>query len=102
VGSYLKAIITIIILLFFITFGVKNSQSIQLSYYFNTLNVVLPLYGLVYISLLVGIFVGTVIGFAARLKLRRKIKNLEKNNVELKQRMMEVKGVEKEEVEDKQ
>jgi len=35
VARYIKSIIMIIILLFLVTFGVKNSHSIQIYYYLN-------------------------------------------------------------------
>lgn len=96
-GSYIKAIITIIVLLFFVTFGVKNNQTIQLNYYFDILNITLPLYGLAYISILIGIVIGMVIGLNSRFRLRRKAKNLERDIQDLKEKMSYGKEMEKEE-----
>lgn len=86
-GTYVKWIIIIIILLFFITFGVKNSQIVYLNYYFNIQGVELPIYGLVFISILLGIIAGMVIGIADRLMLKRKVKDREREIRELRERL---------------
>ena len=82
-GSYIKTVLLIIILLFFITFGVKNSQPVQLTYYFNAFNASVPLYGLGYVSLLIGIIAGIMIGFRSRYRLRKKIRSMERDFKEL-------------------
>jgi uncharacterized integral membrane protein len=80
---YVKWIILIIVLLFFITFGVKNSAPVYLNYYFNLQYIELPLYGLVYIAILLGIFIGMIVGIFDRLNLRKTVKRLEKEKKEL-------------------
>ncbi|MEJ2725956.1 MAG: LapA family protein, partial [Deltaproteobacteria bacterium] len=80
---YVKWIILIVILLFFITFGVKNSGPVYLNYYFNLQYIELPLYGLVYIAILLGIFIGMIVGIFDRFSLRKKVKRLEKEKKEL-------------------
>ena len=82
---YAKWIILIIVLLFFITFGVKNSAPVYLNYYFNLQYIELPLYGLVYIAILLGIFIGMIVGVFDRLNLRKTVKRLEKEKKELHQ-----------------
>jgi lipopolysaccharide assembly protein A len=79
-GTYVKWIMIIVILLFFITFGVKNSQSVSLNYYFDIERIELPLYGLVFISILVGIVAGMIIGITDRLALKTKVQDLAKEN----------------------
>jgi len=91
-GSYIKGIILILILLLFITFGVKNSQPVRLSYYLNMMTGELPLYGLVYISILIGIIIGMLIGFRRRIHLRRMVKNLTNEAKELEEKVGEEKG----------
>jgi putative membrane protein len=86
-GIYAKWILVIVVLLFFITFGVKNSQTVYLNYYFNIHQLDLPLYGLVFISILVGIVTGMVIGVADRLALKRKVKDLSKETRELREKL---------------
>ena len=91
-GSYTKGIIFILILLFFITFGVKNSQPVRLNYYLNIFNGELPLYGLVYFSILIGIIIGMLIGFRNRIHLRRMVKNLTNEAKEQGEKVVEEKG----------
>ncbi len=82
--SYLKALFLIIILLFLVTFGIRNNQLIQLNYYFDFRTADFPLYLLVYGCATIGIFIGMLIGIASRLHQRKKIKILTKLNSELK------------------
>ena len=82
-GVYIKWVILIIVLLFFITFGVKNSDPVYLNYYFDIANLALPLYALAYISILVGIFIGMLVGILSRFSLGRKVRSLEKENKQL-------------------
>lgn len=82
-GTYVKWILIIIILLFFITFGVKNSQSVYLNYHFDIVGIELPLYGLVFLSILLGIAAGMIIGLTDRLVLKRKVKDLSRENRQL-------------------
>jgi putative membrane protein len=86
-GTYVKWIIIIIVLLFFITFGVKNSQTVYLNYYLNIEGIELPLYGLVFISILLGIVAGMIIGVADRLMLKKKAKDLAREIRELQERI---------------
>ena len=88
-GSYVKGIILVVVLLFFITFGVKNSQLIQLYYYLNFETGAFPLYGLVYISIVIGIIIGMIVGIFDRFDLRRKVKRLQRENKELKEKVVE-------------
>ena len=86
-GSYVKAIILILVLMFLITFGLKNSQTVLLSYYFGVVDIGTPLYALVYLSVVIGILVGMMVGLQTRLTLRRRVKILERENVELKEKV---------------
>jgi uncharacterized integral membrane protein len=88
-GGYVKNIILIIVLLFLVTFGVKNSQPIQLYYYLNFETGAFPLYGLVYISIVIGIVIGMLVGVYDRFDLRRRVKRLERENRELKEHVEE-------------
>jgi len=83
-GNYVKAIVLVIILLFFITFGVKNSEPTRLSYYF-ILNAELPLYGIVYISIVIGILIGLAVGLRNRFILKKQLKDLDKEYRELRE-----------------
>jgi len=85
----------VIVLLFLITFGVKNSHLVQLHYYFNIPTIDIPLYGLVYLSIVIGILLGMMVGISRRLGLRRRLKTLQGENRELEKRVVEEKEVEK-------
>ena len=55
--SYIKATGLLIILIFLVTFGIKNDHLIQLYYYFNYNSTEFPLYLLAYACIVIGIFV---------------------------------------------
>ncbi len=82
--SYVKAAGLIIILLFLVTFGIKNNHNIQLNYYFEYRTLEFPLYLLAYGCAVLGIFVGMLIGITHRFRQRKKVKVLTKLNNELK------------------
>ena len=82
--SYVKAAGLIIILLFLVTFGNKNDHLIQLNYFFDYRSAEFPLYLLAYGCVVIGIFVGMLIGITGRFHRRKKIKMLTKLNNELK------------------
>jgi uncharacterized integral membrane protein len=86
-GAYIKWIIMIIILLFFITFGIKNSDPVSIHYYFSIQGIELPLYGLVFIAILLGIAAGMLIGIADRWVLRKKVKDLKRENADLSDKL---------------
>ena len=88
-GGYVKSIILIIVLLFLVTFGVKNSQPIRLYYYLSIETGAFPLYGLVYISIVIGIIIGMIVGIYSRFDLRRRVKRLEIENRELREKVVE-------------
>jgi uncharacterized integral membrane protein len=79
----------IIILLFLVTFGVKNSQPIQIYYYLNFQTGAFPLYVLVYLCIVIGIVVGMIVGIYDRIDLRRRAKRLERENKKLKEKVVE-------------
>jgi uncharacterized integral membrane protein len=89
-GPYIKGIALIIMLLLFITFGVKNSQSVHIGYYGKTLDFDLPVYGLVYLCMLIGVLAGMIIGYVQRLNLRKTVKTLERENSELKMKPIQI------------
>ena len=82
--NYIKAVFLIAVLLFLVTFGIKNNQPVRLNYYFEWHTIDFPLYILAYASVIIGIFIGMLIGINNRFKQRRKIIILEKSNNELK------------------
>jgi len=82
--AYVKSIILIIVLLFLITFGVKNNQPVLLSYYFNITTGTIPLYGLVYISIIIGMIIGMIVGVSSRVTWKRRLRQVQGENRELR------------------
>ena len=92
-GSKIRLIIYIVVIFLLASFGVKNSQPVQLKYYFNTLNIELPLYGLIFICILLGIALGFLMGFFSNLNQRKAIKTLEREKAELQKKVKDKKEV---------
>ena len=88
-GSYVKAILLLIVLVVLVTFGIKNLEPIRLHYYFDLISMPLPLYGVVYGAILVGIFIGMLVGINSRFAQRKKIKVLRKENRELQGKVVD-------------
>ena len=86
-GSKIKYAIYVIIIFFLASFGAENSQPVQLQYYFNFLNIEMPLYGLIFISILIGMGIGFLLGFVGNLHKRKTIKALERENKELTEKV---------------
>ncbi len=77
--NYLKGGLTVVVVLIIITFAIKNNQAVQLHYYFNSLNVQLPAYALVFLSLFLGILLGLLIGWYRSLHLKKQVKRLKQD-----------------------
>lgn len=90
-GSYFKAVLFVIVLVALVTFGIQNNETLKLHYYFGMSSMPLPTYGIVYASILLGIFIGMLIGISTRFSLRQKNKALEKENRDLKSKVSEEK-----------
>ena len=83
-GSYIKALLLLIVLVVLVTFGIKNNETMTLHFYFQASSMPIPVYAVVYGSLIVGIFVGMIVGINARFAQRKKLKELQKENRDLK------------------
>ena len=88
-GSYIKTILILIVLVFLVTFGIQNNKTMILDYYFQLRSMPIPVYAVVYGSLLVGIFIGMIVGISARFAQRKKIRQLQKENRNLKNKVAE-------------
>jgi uncharacterized integral membrane protein len=88
-GSYVKAVLLLIVLVALVTFGIQNNETLKLHYYFGMHSMPLPVYGVVYASILLGIFIGMLIGISTRFGQRKRIKILEKENRNLKSKVSE-------------
>jgi uncharacterized integral membrane protein len=93
-GSYFKAIVLLIVLVVLVTFGIQNNETVKLYYYFGMNSMPFPVYGVVYASILLGIFIGMLIGISTRFNQRQKIKAFEKENRDLKSKVAEEKPAE--------
>lgn len=92
--GYLKATGLVIMLIFLVTFGIKNDQLVKLHYYFDLHSRDFPLYILAYGCTIIGIFIGMIIGLTNRFHQHKKIKVLEKENSSLKARAEKEKTIE--------
>lgn len=88
-GSYFKAVVLLIVLVALVTFGIKNNEPLKLYYYFGLSSMSIPVYGIAYASILVGIFIGMIVGIGTRFGQRKKIKQLQKENRALKDKVGE-------------
>ena len=88
-GSYFKALLLLIVLVALVTFGIQNNETLKLHYYFGLSSMPIPIYGIVYASILIGIFIGMLVGISTRLGQRKTIKQLQKENRGLKDKIGE-------------
>jgi len=75
--NFLNTLFFALIILFFVTFSLSNSQSIQLNF-FGLLLRPIPISLLILIPFLVGIVLGSFLDLAERFSLRREVKRLKK------------------------
>lgn len=94
-GGYFKAIVLLIVLVILVTFGIKNNELIRLHYYFGLNSMPMPLYGVVYAAIIIGVFIGMIVGINSRLTQRKKIRALQKENRELKEKVGDEQAEEK-------
>ena len=88
-GSYIKALLLLIVLVVLVTFGIKNNETMILHFYFQLSSIPIPVYAVVYGSLIVGVFIGMIVGINARFTQRKKLKALQKENRNLKAKIAE-------------
>ena len=75
--NFLNTVFFALIILFFVTFSLSNSQSIQLSF-FGFLLRPIPISLLILIPFLVGVVLGSFLDLAERFSLKRELKRLKK------------------------
>ena len=73
--NFLNTIFFVAIILFFLTFSLSNSQTIQLNF-FGILLRPIPISLLILIPFLVGIVLGSILDIVERFSLKREIKRL--------------------------
>lgn len=82
---YIKALLLIALLFLAITFGIQNSQSVTLRYYFGLASIPLPLYLVIYVAIILGILAGLAIDVYSRITLKGRLRKLEKTNASLRE-----------------
>ena len=82
---YIKALLLIALLFLAITFGIQNSESVVLRYYFDLASVPVPLYLVIYLAIILGVLSGLAIDVYSRVNLKGKLKKLEKTNASLQE-----------------
>ena len=87
--NFLNTIFFAVLVLFFVTFALSNSQSIALNF-FGTFLRPIPVSLLILVPFLVGIVLGSFLDVAERFTMRREVKRLRK---ELKGRKIELPDV---------
>lgn len=83
--SALNAICFTLVILFFVTFSLSNTQSVQLSYFGFMFDPV-PVSLLILIPFLVGIILGSLMDLLERLSLKKEVKQLKKQVEESEER----------------
>ena len=87
-GSYIKALLLLIVLVVLVTFGIKNNETMVLHFYFQYKSVPIPVYAVVYGALIIGVLIGMIVGINARFTQRKKIRQLQKENRNLKDKVV--------------
>jgi uncharacterized integral membrane protein len=72
--------------LFIVTFSLENAAPVQLKYY-NFVDMVVPMYMLLFMSLLVGIIITGFLGIIERFRLNRTISRLNKTVRDLRKEL---------------
>lgn len=76
--KFLKSIGTALLFLLAITFSLKNNEMVAIKYYFQLESFDLPLYLLVFFSVILGILIGGIEGVIERIKSGNVIRKLKK------------------------
>ena len=82
----ISLIIFIMFAFFIVSFSVENAAPVHLKYY-NFFNMVVPIYMLLFISLLTGIVITGFIGIVERFRLNRTISRLNKTIRDLRKEL---------------
>jgi uncharacterized integral membrane protein len=78
-----------IVLFVLLTFGIKNYEMMIEHFYFQFSSIPIPVYVVVYGSLIVGVFIGMIVGISTRFAQNKKLKALQKENRDLKAKVAE-------------
>ena len=73
---YIKVLALIALLFGAITFGVQNSESVPLRYYFGVASAPLPIYLVMYGAIILGVVAGMAFGVYSRMAMKAKLRRL--------------------------
>jgi uncharacterized integral membrane protein len=76
--KFIKNIVIALLFLIAITFSLKNNETVAIKYYFQLGPIEIPLFLLVFISLIIGIFIGGMEGLIGKMKMGSTIRKLNK------------------------
>jgi lipopolysaccharide assembly protein A len=83
----LKTIFMTLLFILAITFAMKNQETVSLRYYFTTELWTVPLFILVFVSVLVGILIAGMGSFFSGVKLKQEIRRKQKTILELQKEL---------------
>ncbi|MFZ3115721.1 MAG: LapA family protein [Syntrophales bacterium] len=82
----LLSIIIIIFVFFVVSFSLQNASDVHLKYY-DFIDVILPIYALMFVAFLAGIIFTALMGLAERLKLAKTMRELNKTVRDLRREL---------------
>lgn len=88
--NYVKLVVLVLVLILAVSFAKNNTQPVTIAYYFGWETPPFDMYLLIFIPFFVGIVVGTLVGFGARLNLKNTLRKLHKSNRELEEKLKQV------------
>ncbi len=91
--KFLKSIGTALLFLLAITFSLKNNEMVALKYYFQLESFDLPLYLLVFFSVIFGIFIGGMEGVVERIKSGTVIRKLKKEMKKMEEELTSLRNL---------
>ncbi|MDT8318470.1 MAG: lipopolysaccharide assembly protein LapA domain-containing protein [bacterium] len=91
--KFLKSIGTALLFLLAITFSLKNNEMVSIKYYFQLESLDLPLYLLVFFSVILGIFIGGMEGVIERIKSGNVIRKLKKEMKKMEEELTSLRNL---------
>ncbi len=91
--KFLKSIGIALLFLLAITFSLKNNEMVALKYYFQLESLDLPLYLLVFFSVIFGIFIGGMEGVIERIKSGSVIRKLKKEMKKMEEELTSLRNL---------
>ena len=91
--KFLKSIGTALLFLLAITFSLKNNEMVAIKYYFQLESFDLPLYLLVFFSVILGILIGGIEGVIERIKSGNVIRKLKKEMKKMEEELTSLRNL---------